>query len=266
MNRTALLLQRLDEIGLALSRSGHALALLGLGSSGQETARLDEFSDLDFFAIVEPGYKQAFIDDLSWLQVVHPLAYTFRNTPDGYKVLFADQIFAEVAVFEPGELAHIPYSAGRVIWKDPRLDDEVLAPAGPHQEPAGDGQAWHLGEALTNLYVGMLRCRRGEKLSALRFVQVYALDHVLSLAASTEAEQPASVDRFAGERRVEQRFPALAARLPEFQQGYASTPQSALAILAFLEQHFDVERAIAQAIREEVEKALSTPPGVRHAG
>ncbi|NLG74132.1 MAG: hypothetical protein GX495_19085 [Chloroflexi bacterium] len=257
MNRAALLLQRLDEIGRSLSLSGHALALLGLGSSGQETARLDEFSDLDFFAIVEPGYKQAYIDDLSWLHAVQPLAYTFRNTPDGYKVLFADQVFAEFAVFEPAELARIPFSAGRVIWRDPRLDDELLAPTSPHQEPAGDGQAWHLGEALTNLYVGMLRYRRGEKLSALRFVQVYALDHVLALAAKTEAEQPAFVDHFAGERRVEQRFPLLAARLADFQQGYNRTPQSALAILAFLEQHFDVEAVIAQAIREQVEKALS---------
>lgn len=47
------LLNRLDAIGHSLEKSGHALALIGLGSAGVETERLDSYSDLDFFAIVE---------------------------------------------------------------------------------------------------------------------------------------------------------------------------------------------------------------------
>ena len=39
-----------------------------------------------------------------------------------------------------------------------------------------------LGEALTNLYVGMAREKRGEKLSAMRFIQGYAVDRLLELA------------------------------------------------------------------------------------
>ena len=39
------LLKRLDEIGQSLERSGHALALLGLGSVGLELDRLDSYSD-----------------------------------------------------------------------------------------------------------------------------------------------------------------------------------------------------------------------------
>ena len=55
MKRTERLLQRLDEIGRSLERSGHALALIGLGSVGTELDRLDDYADLDFFAIVEDG-------------------------------------------------------------------------------------------------------------------------------------------------------------------------------------------------------------------
>ena len=62
-----LLLSRLNDIGASLARSKKAVALIGLGSVGIEVDRLDEFSDLDFFAIVEPGYKAEFIEDLDWL-------------------------------------------------------------------------------------------------------------------------------------------------------------------------------------------------------
>lgn len=49
------LLARLDRIGAVLRDSGHALALIGLGSAGLERERLDEWSDLDFFVIAEPS-------------------------------------------------------------------------------------------------------------------------------------------------------------------------------------------------------------------
>jgi lincosamide nucleotidyltransferase len=55
---TQSLLKRLNEIGHSLEKSGHALALIGLGSVGLELDRLDSYSDLDFFVIVENGHKR----------------------------------------------------------------------------------------------------------------------------------------------------------------------------------------------------------------
>jgi hypothetical protein len=52
------LLARLDAIGESLARSGHALALLSLGSVVLETARIDAYSDLDFFASFAQGYER----------------------------------------------------------------------------------------------------------------------------------------------------------------------------------------------------------------
>ena len=46
------LLIRLDAIGASLSATARGLALIGLGSVGLETDRLDAYSDLDVFAIV----------------------------------------------------------------------------------------------------------------------------------------------------------------------------------------------------------------------
>jgi hypothetical protein len=245
------LLARLDAIGAALQASEHGLALLALGSVGVEMERLDQYSDLDFFAIVKTGSKQAFMDDLGWLAA--PIAYRFQNTVDGYKVLYEDGIFAEFAVFEPDDLAPIPFAPGRIVWKAAEFDESLVAarvrtPGKPSLEHA-------LGEALTNLYVGMGRYHRGEKLSAMRFIQVYAVDQVMKLAPYIEPDQPALRDPFTEERRFEQRFPGIAARLPDMLQGYTRSPESARATLAFLSEHFEVNAAIKARILELCDSA-----------
>ena len=175
-----LLLRRLDEIGRSLEQSDHALALIGLGSVGLELERLDAYSDLDFFVIVERGYKQLYLDDLQWLKSVYPIAYCFANTRDGYKVLFADGIFCEFAVFEPDELQAIPFAPGRIVWKQPDVPATLGQPVTVPGTAAKRDPDWLLGEALTNLLVGLAREKRGERLSALRFIQGHAVDRVLA--------------------------------------------------------------------------------------
>ena len=242
------LIHRLDAIGASLAATGRGLALLGLGSVGLETERLDAFSDLDFFAIVEPGHKQDFLDSLDWLERVHPVAFAFQNTVDGFKLLYADGIFCEMAVFEPDELAEIPFAPGRVVWKRADVDEAIAIPRRVDAPRPPADPAWLLGEALTNLYVGLARFRRGEKLSATRFIQQFAVDRVLDLLPAPENSHiPA--DPFSPERRMEARHPELAAHLPSFVQGYERSPQSALAILDFLEERFEVNPALAAAIR-----------------
>lgn len=244
------LLARLDAIGGSLAETGHALALIGLGSVGLELDRIDAYSDLDFFAIVADGHKGRFIDDLGWLSRVCPVDYAFQNTADGYKLLFADGIFCEFAVFELGELARIPFAAGRIVWRRPEVPETIAVPsADAVRPPAPQSAEWHLGEALTNLYVGLGRYRRGEKLTAQRFIQHYAVDRVIALASALEPPQAGHIDPFSPERRIETRMPRLAAVLPDMVQGYERSPDSALAILAFLEAHFPVSPALARTIR-----------------
>lgn len=244
------LLKRLDEIGASLEESGHALALISLGSVGVETHRLDEYSDLDFFAIVEPGYKQRYMENIDWLSRPHPISYYFANTPDGFKLLYADGIFCECAVFEPEELQAIPYSAGRIIWKRKDAPDGLESPAKALRHPVERTQEYLIGEAVTNLYVGMGRERRGERLSAMRFIQSYAVDRLLELAETIEPGQDSGRDIFSIERRFEQRHPEIAQELPLWTQGYERNAESALAILSFLERHFAVNKAMADAVRQ----------------
>jgi len=251
MKKTDLLLRRLDEIGHSLAQSGHGLALIGLGSCGRELERLDDYSDLDFFAIVEDGHKQRYIDNLDWLRRIEPLAYAFQNTPDGHKILFRDGVFCEFAVFEIAELRLIPFAAGRIVWKRPFVEDSIAIPAGSAlAAPAARTEDWLLGEALTNLYVGLCRYRRGEKLSAARFVQQFAVDRLIELHELKTPGDSTGKDPFSSERRLERRHPELSSLLPRFAQGYQRTPESAIAILDYLSANFEVNAAIASAIRD----------------
>ncbi|MBN1260315.1 MAG: hypothetical protein JXB35_06500 [Anaerolineae bacterium] len=240
------LLARLEAIGQSLAATGKAVALLSFGSVGPERERVDRYSDLDFFVIVERGHKQAFIADLGWMEAVSPVVYAFRNTGDGCKLLFEDGVFCEFAVFDVDELATAVYPEPEIVWRDAGFNPGSLRP----QPPASPVRTveWLVGEALTNLFVGLGRYHRGERLSAARFIQGHAVDRILELAPFIEPEQPARRDVFVAERRFEQRFPGIAAQLPAFVLGYEGSVASARAILAFLDMHFDVNPAMRAAI------------------
>lgn len=240
------LLQRLDQLADVLAARGDAIALIGHGSVGVDLHRLDEHSDLDFFVIVDDEAKQRYLDSLDWLEALHPIAYSFPNSVDGRKVLFEDGLFAEYGVFTLDELAGGSFSPGRIVWQ--RAD----APAGldtppprapsPYQTPE-----YQLNEALTNLYVGLHRDARGERLSAMRFIQVYAIDRIITML-NLEAGTPPQ-DEFAVERGVERRYGPRALPLAELVLGYERNREAALAILAWLEKHAELDAAMAAAVR-----------------
>ena len=219
------LLGRLDDIAAALALDNDALALLALGSVGTETARLDAWSDLDFFVLVRPGgAKWRLIEDLVWLHRAHPLAWHFRNTHDGCKALMSDGVFCEFAVFEPAELPAIPYAPGRWVWRRegaPGVDDSMVAPRRALPQPSS--AEWLLGEALSNLMVGLQRHARGEKLAAMRLVQGHALDRVLEwleVHGELRHETQSLRDPFDIERRIEARLLERAPQLAMWAPGY----------------------------------------------
>jgi hypothetical protein len=244
------LLARLDAIGAALRDSGQALALLGLGSVGLDTTRLDTWSDLDFFAIVEPGSKARYLHRLDWLVAARPLVWHFQNTVDGHKALMDDGVFCEFAVFEPQELEHIPFAPGRVVWMRDGVDAGIAVPRKPVPIFTPPDEGWLVGEALSCLLAGLQRWHRGEKLSAARLVQGHALDRLLELETLRRPSSTAGADPFNGERRLESRSPTLAAELPALVPGYAHTPQAALAMLdALARRGALLEPAITERIR-----------------
>jgi hypothetical protein len=248
-----LLTGRLEAIGRELARRDGALALLGLGSAGLDGHRLDAWSDLDFFVIVAPDHKWRYIDDLDWLSAVAPLAWSVRNTVDGHKALFEDGVFCEFAVFEPRELPGIPYAPGRVVWHAGGFDTAGLEPA-PRGAPFGSGdEEFILGELLSNLYVGLSRYARGERLSAFWLVQHHAVDQLLALLALRGESSGGDADGFARDRRFERRFASHRDLIRAVTPGYDDTPAAAERMLDFLAPRVALNPALAAEIRRLVD-------------
>lgn len=255
LGRQDLLHRRLQEFTDAMRMCDNCLALIGLGSSGLAANRMDAYSDLDLFIIVQDGYKHKYLESLGWLEAISPLDYIFRNSVDGYKVLFQDGIFCEFAIFEMAEMTSIPYTDARVIWaaessfkaNQPR-DNKV--PIQVRHEIQ-----WYVDEVLTNVYVGLLRQLRGEKLNAYRFIQGYAVDRFIELLNQKHPEKQREGDPFSKTRRFEQLFPEASRQLSHFIQGYDGNVESALAILEFLDKNFDVNEKLREVILKLVSMA-----------
>jgi hypothetical protein len=241
------LLRRLDDIGAGLATRDSAIALLGLGSAGVEHDRMDEHSDLDFFVVVDDGAKDGYLVNIEWLSAAHPVAYSFVNDANGRKALFADGVFVEYAVFTVAELARLPFTGARVIWQRPDAPAGLADCGPPPHRPALDTVEFHLNEALTNLYVGLHRELRGERLTAARFIQTYAVDRVIALLNLTS---PAGHrrDPFEASRRVEQAYPPHVLPLASMVTGYEGNWAAARFTFNWLSERFTVDPAIGAAI------------------
>lgn len=245
-----LLQERLASLARELSGRDDALALLALGSVGAETDRLDAWSDLDFFVLVSDGTKGRYLENLDWLAAAHPLAWHFQNTVDGCKALMADGVFCEFAVFEIHELSGIPYAPGRFVWRRSEIDEALACPRVPL--PPRHDPDWLVGEALSNMIIGLQRHARGEKLAAMRMIQVHSLDRVLELLEQCQQESrgpSAARDPFNVDRRIESRNRQAAAALPVWAGGYEQTVRAALVLLSALENYAVVPADVSDYIR-----------------
>lgn len=158
--------------------------------------------------------------------------------------MYQDGIYGEFAVFELHELATIAYTPGRVVW---RRDEALEVFATPRLEITRETAAYYYEEALTNLYVGLLRERRGETLAGFELVQVAAVQNVLKAIG----EQG---DPFNPTRRVESRHPKMISFLLGGVLGYGKSGVAAAAILRFIEARYEVNATM----KREIERLLET--------
>ncbi|WP_410768531.1 hypothetical protein [Fontibacillus sp. BL9] len=250
MNTPEQLLKRLDSIGQSLSMREHALLLLGVGSVGTELERLDSYSDLDFFVFTEQGYSNTFIENLDWLNSACALSFHFRNTEDGYKIMFEDGIYGEFAVFDENKMTEVPCNGGRIIWSKPGYKHVIPSLEQPISVNRPVTADFALNEAVTNIYVGLCRYARGEKLSAKTFIETYAMNQLISVLHLYQEEQPSNLDPYNNDRRIEQRFPDFDIHFSQMLQGYDQVPQSAIHIFSYIERIFPVNEKLSQEIKD----------------
>jgi hypothetical protein len=125
------------------------------------------------------------------------------------------------------------FAPGRVVWKAQGVSEAIGMPKKYSKGIQQRSTDWLVGEALTNLYVGLSREHRGEKLSAMMFIQGYAVERILELSEQVETATTPQQDIFNLDRRYEFRYPVIAQFLPTFLLGYERNRESSLAILSF---------------------------------
>ena len=243
-------LRRLDELAAGLAADPAVLAVLGLGSAGAEHGRFDSHSDIDFWLVVSDGAsKRRYLEQVEWLSGFGGrLAYSFANDPNGRKALLDDGLFLEYAVFTPPEVRRLPFSGARVVWQRPGAPFDPDDHPGPPAPTALDSVEFHVNEALTNLFVGLHRELRGERLTAFRFIQVYAVDRVLALLRLDPGRPWVQRDPFESTRRVETSFDDVP--LGRMVPGYARNTAAAGATLEWLTNHFETDPVMVGAVRE----------------
>jgi hypothetical protein len=122
-----------------------------------------------------------------------------------------------------------------VVWAAHGFDQKRLEPTNRGGLlPQLPGEAWARDELLSCLYVGLSRFRRGEKLSAFRFVQGHCLDRLLELIERSTPAATGFTDPYDRLRRFEVRFPGAAKLLPSLLGGYEATPRAARAFVEWL--------------------------------
>jgi hypothetical protein len=167
--------------------------------------------------------------------------------------MMTDGVFCEFAIFELEELANIPYSPGRFVWRRDEVSESIANPV--RAMPALHSPDWLLGEIISNLVIGLSRLARGEKLAAMRMIQVYALDRLLELFEQKNSRLDAtnvavSRDPFNIDRRVEARLLMLKASLSQAAGGYDKTARAAQTILEIAVTLMPIPQEIITRITE----------------
>ncbi len=242
------LLAFLDRLGAGLAARGDAVALLGLGSVGRDLHRIDEHSDADFFVVVDDAAaRDRYLADIDWLEAAQPVVWSFENSDAGRKALLADGLFAEYAVFSLAEMVTAGYPPGRIHWSRTDAPAGLDVPKVPVPQPPSIDH--EVGEAITNLYVGLHRDLRGERLTATRFVQGYALDRWVTVLDHLGLGSGTRQDVFVIDRGVERRFGPDVLPLAELLPGYERNADAAETLLGLLERHVELDPTIVGAVR-----------------
>lgn len=229
-------LKRFDEIITLNKKDPNVLGFIGFGSM-HHTNRLDAYSDIDFFIIVNQ-HKETFLSSIKWLEVA-PVAWWYQETRDGLKVMYEDGIFLEFAVFYLEELAHIPFEHGTIYYLKDGVDKEAFT---PKKMPSKEINISHVFNTwLSNLYIGLLRHHRGEYAAAFLMIQVYASHHFLTLLDKNPD------DPFVVERRIESR---VSADFDALYAGYKHNVRSARYQLSILEKQFDIPDVYQKLFKE----------------
>ena len=200
-----------------LERDARVLGLMAAGSMAQQSHPPDEWSDHDFWLVVEPDAQVWFHTRREWLPDSDQLVLFFREPHGGFKALYRSGHLLEFAVSDREGMLHARVNDYRLLIDRIGLAADLArmhaATVADFQRTTGDDVSL-LGQFMTNLLVGVGRYRRGEQLSARQLITLSSLYSLLQLIPKhIPAERPVPLDNLDPLRRVELAYPALGAEI-----------------------------------------------------
>ncbi len=203
----------------SLAKRSEVIGLVLVGSTA-DLARVDEWSDHDFFVVTKNQTAESLRKDLSWLPDFDAISMHPRETAHGLKVVYGNGKVLEFAVFDDSELEQAGANAYNVTLDRADIAKRMAAIANRSNPKAYDFDT-EFEIFLTQLLIGIGRARRGETLIAGQFVRSYCLNRVLGFMRAwvkplpgTESKED-NLDRF---RRFEQQYPELGAEIESILQ------------------------------------------------
>jgi hypothetical protein len=200
-----------------LERDSRVIGLMSAGSMACLSHQPDEWSDHDFWVVVEPGAPQWFHGHREWLPDHDEIVLLFRETHGGLKAVYRSGHLLEFAVSDRQGLQQAKVNDYRLLIDRAGLAADLArlqgATASEFDDLARDDLSL-LGAFITNLLVGVGRCRRGERLSGRQLITVSSLYSLLRLIPKhILPELPEALDNLDPLRRVEMAYPEIGAEI-----------------------------------------------------
>lgn len=187
------------------------IGLIFLGSAA-ETSRVDEWSDHDFFVITNSGQQEKLRTDLTWLPEFESIAFSFRETEHGLKVVYKSGAVLEFAIFDCEELEACKVNHHALAFGTPEVEAALSTAAARLLEPVEVDPFSDFRLFLSLLVIAVGRARRGEILMAGFGIRRGALNAILRVF-TFHLEPDVRLDQLDNARRFEFVYPAIGARL-----------------------------------------------------
>ncbi len=207
----------IDALQRNLERDLRVIGLMAAGSMAGGSHQPDEWSDHDFWVIVEPDAQAWFHTHNDWLPDSDQIILWFREPHGGFKAVYESGHLLEFAVSDRESLRQAKVNDYRLLIDRAGLAADVArlhSATTAEFEKLAEDDLCLLGQFLTNLLVGVGRYRRGEQLSARQFITGWSLYALLRLIAKTiPTEHPEVLDNLDPLRRVEVAYPEIGAEI-----------------------------------------------------
>jgi hypothetical protein len=147
---------------------------LVLVGSTAETSRVDEWSDHDFFVITESGDQEQLRTNLSWLPDAATIAFSFRETEHGLKVVYKSGAVLEFAIFDCTELRGCQVNHHRLVFGGKTVEAALTVAVNNYSHQVRLDALSEFQLFLSLILIGVGRARRGEILAAGQHIRTHA--------------------------------------------------------------------------------------------